>query len=280
MAVPTREEQNALLKRYAVFTEPLEKARKDHEQAVEQDDPEAEQDADRRIRTLQEERKPIGEELVRRNQGFVYDTTRRYMRGRGVTPDAMQIANIGFLKACERFDPSFEASLTTYAPWWIRAELGHDLRDLSRTIRIPHQMWERRGKAMRALKQDPHARLSEEQRHAVAAFADTETSSLQKTIYSKKESEYTIEDMVPDGHPPADKVLERSQNADIVEHALQTLEIRERDIIRLRFGMGKDEMTLAEIGDKYRLSRERIRQIEEKALKKLRVAIRRFENET
>ena len=222
-------------------------------------------------------------ELVEANLRLVVSLARHY-QGCGLSyQDHIQEGNIGLIKAAEKFDVSKGFRFSTYASWWIKQALSRAIADQSRTIRIPVHMTENINKFKKAerellsqLNREPKIKeiadamgISEKQAKEIQSYI-VEPTSLD--IQVGDDDDTTIGSFVEDTHfvNPESAYIKES-NGDVVNAVLDTLSDREANILRLRFGIGgKKAMTLEEVGKEYGLTRERIRQIEAKALRKLR----------
>jgi len=222
------------------------------------------------------------EEMVLSNLRLVVDIAKRY-NGRGMSLlDLVQEGNIGLMKAAERFDHRRGFKFSTYATWWIRQGITRALADQSRTIRVPVHMteaYQRVSKATRRLAQRLGRQPSLKE---VAGAVKTSNDKVEQTIqvfqdvvaldHPIGDGETLLGDFIPDRETPqADSQVGLKEMTREVSRALGSLSPREEAVIRLRFGIGQGEpMTLEEIGRILGVTRERIRQIEEKALMKLR----------
>lgn len=222
-------------------------------------------------------------ELVKANLRLVVSLARHY-QGCGLSyQDLIQEGNIGLIKAAEKFDVSKGFRFSTYASWWIKQALSRAIADQSRTIRIPVHMTENINKFKKTerellsqLNREPKIKeiadamgISEKQAKEIQSYI-VEPTSLD--IQVGDDDDTTIGSFIEDTHfvNPESAYIKES-NGDVVNAVLDTLSDREANILRLRFGIGgKKAMTLEEVGKEYGLTRERIRQIEAKALRKLR----------
>ena len=222
------------------------------------------------------------DELVRCNLRLVVDIAKHYT-GRGLTLlDLVQEGNIGLMKAAERYQYRKGFKFSTYATWWIRQGITRALADQSRTIRIPVHQTEASHRILRVTRRlgqqlGRPARLEE-----VAEVLRMRPERLHETVQAFQEP-VALEKPVGDGSTefgellpdlqavPPDAHVHRTEMSHQLERILGTLTPREQTVIRLRFGIGHDQAcTLEQVGQSLSVTRERIRQIEAKALKKLK----------
>ena len=225
--------------------------------------------------------------LVECNLKLVVPIAKRYMGCGLPLLDLIQEGNLGLIKAAEKYDGSKGFRFSTYATYWIRQAISRALGDQSRTIRIPANMVELLSKVKKAT-----AELTQKLGRApsdkeIAAHMDIELDKVQTVMDLAQattsldtpvddEGETSIGDLIADHsaeNPVANMIKEA--NKQIVASILDTLGSREAEILKMRFGIDAEKaMTLEEVGDHYGLSKERIRQIENKAIRKLRNPVR------
>lgn len=222
------------------------------------------------------------DEMVRCNLRLVVDVAKHYTH-RGLTLlDLVQEGNIGLMKAAERYQHRKGFKFSTYATWWIRQGITRALADQSRTIRIPVHQTEASSRILRVTRRlgqqfGRPAKLEE-----IANVLRMRPERLHETVQAFQEpvalerpvgdGDTEFGEMIPDHQvPPPDAHVHRTEMTQQLDRILGTLTPREQTVIRLRFGIGHDEAcTLEQVGQNLSVTRERIRQIEAKALKKLK----------
>lgn len=249
--------------------------------------PDEEVDLARRIKQGDQE---ALHKLTRANLRFVVSVAKKY-QGQGLTlADLINEGNYGLIKAAQRFDETRGFKFISYAVWWIRQAILQALAEQSRVVRLPLNRIGtiskiRKTSARLAQKHDRPPNIEE-----LAKELDVDVEKIREAMQHtgrhlsmdapfNDEDDNSLLDVLPDGedHAPDDTLLDQSLKIDI-ERALGLLHPREAEITRLYFGIGREHpLTLEEIGQRFGLTRERVRQIKEKALRKLRQKHRKDE---
>ncbi|MBI4400380.1 MAG: sigma-70 family RNA polymerase sigma factor [Nitrospirae bacterium] len=233
----------------------------------------------RESRTMFERAK---EEMVRCNLRLVVDIAKHY-NGRGLgLLDLVQEGNMGLMKASERYQYRKGFKFSTYATWWIRQGITRALADQSRTIRIPVHLTEASHRIMRTSRRLIQQFGREPRLEEVGKALQVRPDKIQETMQAFQEP-ISLENPIGDGETllgeliadrqavSPDSHVHRTELARELDRILGTLTPREQTVIRLRFGIGQDDpWTLEQVGQSLSVTRERIRQIEAKALKKLK----------
>ncbi|MGN1376455.1 MAG: RNA polymerase sigma factor RpoD/SigA [Prevotella sp.] len=222
------------------------------------------------------------EKLTRANLRFVVSVAKQYQNQGLSLPDLINEGNVGLIKAAEKFDETRGFKFISYAVWWIRQSILQAIAEQSRIVRLPLNQVGSVNKINRILnkfEQENERRPSVDE---IAEKVDLPQDKIEEAMkvnnrhvsmdapFSEGE-ESSLLDILPNNDSPmADKTLVLESLREEINRALQTLNSRERYIIEAFFGINQPEMTLEEIGDKYGLTRERVRQIKEKAIRRLR----------
>ena len=222
------------------------------------------------------------EKLTRANLRFVVSVAKQYQNQGLSLPDLINEGNLGLIKAAEKFDETRGFKFISYAVWWIRQSILQALAEQSRIVRLPLNQvgsLNKINKAFSRFEQENERRPSPEE---LADSLDLPAEKVADTLrvsgrhisvdapFVEGEDNSLLDVLVNDDSPIADRTLINESLSTEVERALSTLTERERDIIKLFFGIITQEMTLEEIGEKIGLTRERVRQIKEKAIRRLR----------
>ena len=222
------------------------------------------------------------EKLTKANLRFVVSVAKQYQNQGLTLPDLINEGNLGLIKAAQRFDETRGFKFISYAVWWIRQSILQALAEQSRIVRLPLNKIGSINKINKT-----YAFL--EQAHERAPSAEEIAKELDMTISDVKESlknsgrhvsmdaplvegeDSNLYDVLNSGESPnPDKLLLHESLRTEIERALETLTPREADVVRLYFGLGSHHaMTLEEIGETFDLTRERVRQIKEKAIRRL-----------
>ncbi len=222
------------------------------------------------------------EKLTRANLRFVVSVAKQYQNQGLSLPDLINEGNLGLIKAAEKFDETRGFKFISYAVWWIRQSILQALAEQSRIVRLPLNQVGSLNKINKAFskfeqefeRQPTPEELAEVLELPKEKVADTlRVSGRHVSVdapFVDGEDNSLLDVLVNNDSPNADSTLINESLSREVDRALATLTERERDIIKLFFGIATQEMTLEEIGEKFGLTRERVRQIKEKAIRRLR----------
>lgn len=226
------------------------------------------------------------EKLTKANLRFVVSVAKQYQNQGLSLPDLINEGNLGLIKAAEKFDETRGFKFISYAVWWIRQSILQALAEQSRIVRLPLNQvgsLNKISKAFSKFEQENERKPSAEE---IANILDLPQDKVADTLkvsgrhvsvdahFVEGEDNTLLDVLVNEDSPMADRTLVNESLAKEIDRALDTLSPREKDIIRMFFGIGEQEKTLEEIGDKFNLTRERVRQIKEKAIRRLRTSSR------
>lgn len=222
------------------------------------------------------------EKLTRANLRFVVSVAKQYQNQGLSLPDLINEGNLGLIRAAQKFDETRGFKFISYAVWWIRQSILQALAEQSRIVRLPLNQV---GSLNKISKELSKFEQENERRPSPEELADRLGLPVDKVSDTLKVSgrhisvdapfvdgEYnSLLDVLPnDDSPMADSSLNQESLSKEVDRALKQLYDREREILKMFFGIGCQEMTLEEIGAKFDLTRERVRQIKEKAIRRLK----------
>jgi RNA polymerase primary sigma factor len=222
------------------------------------------------------------EKLTRANLRFVVSVAKQYQNQGLSLPDLINEGNLGLIKAAEKFDETRGFKFISYAVWWIRQSILQALAEQSRIVRLPLNQVGSLNKINKALAkfEQEHERMPSAEELSLILdiprekVADTlKVSGRHVSVdapFVDGEDNSLLDVLVNNDSPSADRSLINESLSREIDRALSTLTDRERDIVKYVFGIGHHEMTLEEIGEQFGLTRERVRQIKEKAIRRLR----------
>ncbi len=226
------------------------------------------------------------EKLTRANLRFVVSVAKQYQNQGLSLPDLINEGNLGLIKAAEKFDETRGFKFISYAVWWVRQSILQALAEQSRIVRLPLNQvgsLNKINKAYSKFEQENERKPSTEE---LAETLDLPADKVQDTLrvsgrhvsvdapFTDGEENSLLDVLVNPDSPNADRGLINESLSREIDRALSTLPERESDIVKSFFGIGCQEMTLEEIGEKFGLTRERVRQIKEKAIRRLRQGTR------
>jgi len=225
------------------------------------------------------------DKLTKANLRFVVSVSKQYQNQGLALPDLINEGNVGLMKAAQRFDETRGFKFISYAVWWIRQSILQALAEQARIVRLPlnkigvinkinkayselEQMYERPpsaaelADALECSVEEVRQSLKNNGRHV----------SMDASLVEGEDSSFNMYDLLPnDSLPGPESELTKDSLRKDIERSLMTLTMREGEIVRLYFGLnGKYPLTLEEIGDQFELTRERVRQIKEKAIRRLK----------
>ena len=226
------------------------------------------------------------EKLTRANLRFVVSVAKQYQNQGLSLPDLINEGNLGLIKAAEKFDETRGFKFISYAVWWIRQSILQALAEQSRIVRLPLNQVGSLNKINRALSKFEQENERVPSPEELSEILDIPRDKIADTLrvsgrhvsvdapFVDGEDNNLLDVLVNSDSPNADRGLVNESLNKEIERALSTLTERERDIVKYFFGIGIQEMTLEEIGEYFGLTRERVRQIKEKAIRRLRHSAR------
>ncbi len=222
------------------------------------------------------------DKLVRSNLRFVVSVAKQYQNQGLALPDLINEGNVGLIKAAEKFDETRGFKFISYAVWWIRQTILQALAEQSRIVRLPLNQVSAVNKINKAITRFEQEHERKPSAEELAEIVDELPEKINDSMrasgrhvsvdapFVEGEDNSLLDVMVNDDSPMADGILVSESLSTEIRRALSILSEREKDIIIMSFGINQQEKTLEEIGDMFGLTRERVRQIREKAIRKLR----------
>ena len=226
------------------------------------------------------------EKLTRANLRFVVSVAKQYQNQGLSLPDLINEGNLGLIKAAEKFDETRGFKFISYAVWWIRQSILQALAEQSRIVRLPLNQVGSLNKINKALSKFEQENERQPSAEELSEMIDVPKDKISDTLrvgsrhvsvdapFVEGEDNSLLDVLPNDDSPSADKGLVNESLNTEIERALSTLTDREREIVKSFFGIGCQEMTLEEIGERFGLTRERVRQIKEKAIRRLKMPSR------
>ena len=224
------------------------------------------------------------EKLTRANLRFVVSVAKQYQNQGLSLPDLINEGNIGLIKAAKKFDETRGFKFISYAVWWIRQSILQAISEQSRIVRMPLNQVGFQSKLTKAIvnfEQEFERRPSAQE---LADILETDITKVQEALgtngkkvsvdapFQDDDSNSLIDIMTDESAPGTDNQMEKESLASDLDAALATLTDRERQVLKMLFGIGRNEMTAEEVANSLNLTRERVRQIKERALRRLREA--------
>lgn len=224
------------------------------------------------------------ERLTKANLRFVVSVAKQYQNQGLSLPDLINEGNVGLIKAAQKFDETRGFKFISYAVWWIRQSILQAISEQSRIVRMPLNQVGFQSKLQKAI---VSFEQEYERRPSVGELADlleTDVSKVQEALgtngkkvsvdapFQEDDSNCMIDIMTDDSAPGTDNQMEKESLSADLDSALSTLSERERQVLKMLFGIGRNEMTAEEVANSLSLTRERVRQIKERALRRLREA--------
>lgn len=222
--------------------------------------------------------------LTRANLRFVVSVAKQYQNQGLTLNDLIDEGNLGLIKAAQKFDETRGFKFISYAVWWIRQSILQAISEQSRIVRMPLNQVGFQSKLTKAIvsfEQEFERRPSVGE---LAELLDTDVSKVQEALgtngkkvsvdapFAEDDSNCLIDIMTDDSAPGTDNQMEKESLSSDLDAALKSLNNRERQVLKMLFGIGRNEMTAEEVANTLNLTRERVRQIKERALRRLREA--------
>ncbi len=226
------------------------------------------------------------EKLTSANLRFVVSVAKQYQNQGLSLPDLINEGNLGLIKAAEKFDETRGFKFISYAVWWIRQSIMQAINEQSRIVRLPLNQVSSLSKYHKAVAEFEQKNRRKPSPEELAIILEVSRDKIVATMkvsgrhisvdapFAEGEDNSLLDVLSDDDSPIADGGLMRESLSKEIERAFSTLTDRERQILKLSFGIGGIEMSLEEIGQQFGLTRERVRQIREKAIKRLRTTSR------
>lgn len=222
------------------------------------------------------------ERLTRANLRFVVSVAKQYQNQGLSLPDLINEGNVGLIKAAEKFDETRGFKFISYAVWWIRQSILQAIAEQSRIVRLPLNQVGSVNKINRELNKFEQEHERRPSVNEIADRIDLPEDKIEEAMKANNrhvsmdapfvdgEDNSLLDVLADNDMPMADKALVQESLRKEIDRAIELLNDREQKVVRAFFGIGSPEMTLEEIGEKYNLTRERVRQIKEKAIRRLR----------
>lgn len=222
------------------------------------------------------------EKLTRANLRFVVSVAKQYQNQGLSLPDLINEGNLGLIKAAEKFDETRGFKFISYAVWWIRQSILQAISEQSRIVRMPLNQVGFQSKLAKAVVNFEQANERRPSVQELADILETDEGKVREALgtngkkvsvdapFQDDDSNSLIDIMTDEDAPTTDNNMERESLSKDLEAALSTLSEREQQVLKMLFGIGCNEMTAEEVANSLSLTRERVRQIKERALRRLR----------